>query len=438
MPTDVSSIRERNLIFLRAIEDILGLNAGKTWEEVRRELSDEQVKKIHITYAALWPKDTNITDLLPRPDRRVFRAIYVGLIDPRTIAASVIGLLRYFDEIVVLNPFTNATLMRPEYSPIDSPGQYKEQTIKNVALLMALISFIHDGVVHLVPDPIEFNDTFRQGVWAIAKERRGNIKPDRADLELSYELGRDDLKRMIARLPDEDLRRQIQDSDPELSADKITEVIAYIRNEHAADPLALIQPLATGEDGGQLIVMRGVNFELALFLAQLTGAAIYSDQHLTREDLAAARLPAADGSANADQVLPLQLGIALHPETIRAAREAATSLAVRASLRALFAIGLAQGNAPDGAAVEAALTAINETANADLPFARRSAEPIGKYEDTVFEIDARLLVPPNGYGLTAVRRFLVAFGRRRHLSTMPLAILFGRAVSGGSERAPPS
>jgi len=44
-----------------------------------------------------------------------------------------------------------------------------------VALLEALISFIHDGVVHLIPDPIEFNETFRETVWAIAKERRGKI-----------------------------------------------------------------------------------------------------------------------------------------------------------------------------------------------------------------------------------------------------------------------
>lgn len=342
MPADVFSIRERNLMFFRAIENILGLNTGKSWEDMRREFSDEQVKKIHTTYAALWPKDTNIADLLPRPDTRVFRALYVGLIDPRTIAASVIGWLRYFDEIVVLNPFTNATLMRPEYSPIDSPSQHKEQTIKNVTLFTALGSFIYDGVVHVIPDPIEFNETFREAVWAIAKERRGNIKPDRADLELSYELGRDDLKRMIARLPDQDLRREIRDSDPKPSDDKIDEVIAYIRKQHAADPLALIQPLATGKDGGQLMVMRGVNFELALFLSQLTGAAIYSDQRLTREDLAAARLPPADGSAGVDQVRPLQLALAFHPETIRAAREAATSLAVRASLRALFATGLAQ------------------------------------------------------------------------------------------------
>ena len=416
-------------MLFRAIENILGLNAGNSWEDVRRELSDEQVKKIHITYAALWPKDTNIADLLPRPDARVFRALYVGLIDPRTIAASVIGWLRYFDEIFVLDPFTNATLMRPEYSPIDSPGQYKEQTIKNVALFTALAPFIYDGVVHLIPDPIEFNETFRETVWAIAKERRGKIKLDRADLELSYELGRDDLKRMLARLPDEDLRRQIRESDSNLSDDKITEVIAYIRKEHAADPLALIQPLATGKDGAQLMVMRGVNFELALFLAQLTGAAIYSDQRLTRDDLAAARVLRADGSAGADQVLPLQLALALHPETIRAAREAATSLVVRASLRALFAIGLTQGDAADHPAVEAALVAVKEAADADLPAARGPAEPTGKYEDTVFEIDVRLLVPPNGYSLTAVRRFLVAFGRRRHLAAVPFAILFGRAAS---------
>ncbi len=434
MPTDVFSIRERNLMFFRAIENILELNTGKSWEDVRRELSDEQVKNIHTTYAALWPKDTNMADLLPRPDARVFRALYVGLIDPRTIAASVIGWLRYFDEIIVLNPFTNATLMRPEYSPIDSPAQYKEQTIKNVALFTALASFIYDGVVHLIPDPIEFNETFRETVWAIAKERCGKIDLDRADLDLSHELGRDDLKRMLARLPDEDLRRQIRESDTEIPEDQIAEVVKCIRKEHAADPLALIQPLATGKDGGQLVVMRGVNFELALFLAQLTGAAIYSDQRLTREDLAAARLPAADGSVNADQVLPLQLALALHPETIRAAREAATSLAVRASLRALFATGLAQVSAADRAAAEAALVAVKEAADADLPAARGPAEPTGKYEDTVFEIDARLLVPSNGYGLTAVRRFLVAFGRRRHLGAVPFAILFGRAASAGSRK----
>ena len=429
MPWDVYSIRERNLMFFRAIEKILGLSAGKSWEDVRRELSDEQVKQIHTVYAAIWPKDTNLPDLLPRPDGRVFRALYVGVIDPRTIAASVIGWLRYFDEIVVLNPFANATLMRQEYSPIDSPGQYKEQTIKNVALFMALVSFVHDGVVHLIPDPIDFSETFRQGVWTIAKERRGNVKLDRADLEVGYALGRDDMKRMLARLPDEDLHRQIRGSDPKLSDEKIAETIAYIRKEHAADPLALIQPLVPGEAGGQLQVMRGVNFELALFLAQLTGAAIYSDQRLTRDDLVVAHVPDSDGGTGTDRTLTLELALAMHPEKIRLAREAPTSQAVRASLRALFAAALAQGETTNAEAVEEALVRVQATTSADVPEAKGPAEATGKYEDTVFEIDAQLTVPPHGYGLTSVRRFLIAFGRRRHTNSVPLAILFGRAVS---------
>jgi hypothetical protein len=431
-PTDVFSIRERNLTFFRGIENILGLNRSKTWEDMRRELSDEQVAQIHTVYAALWPKDTGIADLLPRPDGRVFRALYVGIIDPRTIAASVIGWLRYFDEILVLNPFTNAALMRPEFSPIDSPGQYKEQTIKNVALVMALAPFIYDGTVHLIPDPIEFNDTFRQGVWTIAKERRGQMKPDSIDFELGRALGEDDFKRMWARLPDEDLRRQIRESDPEVADDKITELIAYIRKQHAADPLALIQPLAAGKDGGQLMVMRGVNFELALFLAQLTGAAIYSDQHLTREDLTAARDPSSRERAQSDRILPLKLAIALHPEKTRTARETRTAQAARNALQALFATSLAQRDVPNDAAVEAALEAVKEAVNAHLPLAKGPSKSTGKHEDTVFKIGAQLIVPPQGYGLTAVRRFLVAFGRRRHTSAVPFAILFGRAATADS------
>lgn len=438
MPTDVLSIRERNLIFFRTIEEVLGLNAGRSWEDVRRELSDEQVKRIHTTYAALWPKDTNIADLLPRPDGRVFRALYVGIIDPRTIAASVIGWLRYFDEIFVLNPFTNAMLVRPEYSPIDSPGQYKDQTIKNVALFMVLVSFIYDGVVHLIPDPIDFSETFRQGVWAIAKARRDNIKLDRSDLELGKELARDDLKRMMARLPDEDLRKQIRQSDPNLSDDKITEVIAHIRREHAADPLALIQPLSPGEAGGQLQVMRGVNFELALFLAQLTGAAIYSDQRLTRDDLESAQLRNTDGGARADRSLALELALAVHPAKIRAARETPSAHAVRASLRTLFATCVDQGHMPHATAVGAALAAVKVTMKADRPEAKGPAQPTGKYEDTVFQIEAQVIAPLHGYGLTAVRRFLVVFGRRRHTDRVPLAILFGRAATAAADPASPA
>jgi hypothetical protein len=64
-PWDVFSIRERNLMFANAVLDILGPNKGKARIDVRRDLSDEQVRRIHEVLAALWPADTNVAQLLP-------------------------------------------------------------------------------------------------------------------------------------------------------------------------------------------------------------------------------------------------------------------------------------------------------------------------------------------------------------------------------------
>ena len=355
MPCDVYSIRERNLMFCNAIEDILGLSRGKSWEDVRRELSDDQVKNIHAAYTSLWPKDTNIADLLPRPDGRVFRALYVGLIDPRTIAASVIGWLRYFDEILVLNPFANAANMRPEYSPIESPSQYKEQTIKNVALMLNLARLIHAGIVHLVPDPIEFNETFRDGVWAIAKERRSRLKPDADDLEVARALGSDDFKRVFARLPDESLRRQIREYSPELTDDKITDVIAL--HSPGAGGRSPRPDSAAGHGQREWSAPNHAGCELR---SGSVSRAAHRRCHLQRsttdaDDLAAARVPAEKGMTTNDRVLPLQIALAIDPEKLDAARAEPFSQAFRASLRTLWAAALARGESPNEPALDAAL-----------------------------------------------------------------------------------
>jgi hypothetical protein len=217
-------------------------------------------------------------------------------------------------------------------------------------------------------------------------------------------------------------------------------VIEYMRKQHAADPLALIQPMKPGKDGGQLQVMRGVNFELAMFLAQLTGAALYSDQRLTHDDLGAARQAPAAGGRIQERVLPLRLELEISPNVLDAARVKASSEVLRASLRALTAVALAHAESPDDAALDAALEKVRE-ASVALKKVEPAISDAGREDGppvAIFEIDARLLVPPNGYGLTAVRRFLVTFGRRRHLGAVPFAILFGRAASAGSGNVPTS
>lgn len=430
MPWNVYSIRERNLMFMHAIGSILEFDKGKSWEDVRRELSDDQVRQIHEAYASLWPKDTNIAELLPRPDERVSRAVYIGLIDPRTIAVSVVGWAQYFDQIVVLNPFLNEAFIRPEYSPIESPAQYKEQTIKNVALLESLVPLIHAGIVHLVPDPMEFNDTFREMVWKTAKERVGNIRPTAEDLHVAKELGKDDLKRMIGRLPDESLRRQLRLSSPELEGAKLDEAVKYIRAEHARDPLALIQPVKPGKDGGQLQQFRSTNFELALFLAQLTGAAIYTDQKSTTNDLLAATTPASAPQASTgreaiEHGLRLRIIIDDAPKSTLARRDASTSTAFRGALRGLLTASLSAGE-HSSQAVSGAIIELDQAANALL--AEGAPAEADDTCNAIFDIDATISVPSAGYGLNAAQRFLIAFGRRNHIAVVPLALMFGRAA----------
>jgi hypothetical protein len=441
MPWNVYSIRERNLMFMRAIEGILDLDAeGKTWEDVRTKLSDEQVSRIHVAYAALWPPETNLAELLPRPDPSVFRGVYVGLIDPRTIAVSVQGWLSYFDEILLPSPFMNAHNIKPEWSPIDSPAQYKEQTLKNILLLSMLMPHIYAGRLHFIPDPLDFNDFFRNSIWTIAKEKRDQMRPTEADLELARELGRDDFKRTFARLSDEDLRRQVRKYDPNISETNLEGVLKAFRYQQRKDPLALLQRMVPGNKNGQLMQFRAMNFELAMFLAQLIGGAIYSDQALTKTELEQARFPANTG--NAKEPSPVERTILVRlsvfgPYEAQVA-EIENCAGIRNRLRTLWQAASVYKCEEDAAAVN---TALDEVEQAVMTMIKEDGELTAPTErvgrQLGFDVDAHIVVPPKGFWSTATQRFLVTFGRRRRMESVPLAMLFGRAVTGSGSDAKP-
>lgn len=155
---------------------------GASWEDVRRTLSDDQVPRIHQAFAGLWPEDTDLAAMLPRPNPKKLRSVYIGISDPRTIEATVLGWLPYVDEIVLVNPFFLGTRMKPEFSPIDSPAGHKMQTLKNVLLLFKLEPFIRAGVVHLVPDPGEVSAALGQHVREVLTHRTAGWKPPKGGL----------------------------------------------------------------------------------------------------------------------------------------------------------------------------------------------------------------------------------------------------------------
>ena len=179
---------------IRAIHDIFLTGENRTWLDIRRDLSDIQVRRIHEVFASLWPTDTRLIDLLPSPQRKRSRALFLGMMDARTVCTLVVGMLAYVDEVVVVNPFVNANVLRPEFSPIQHPAQHRDQTLRNIFTMLALEPFIAAGRVHLIPDPLDYDMDFRQEILTITSHISENESPGPIDKAFFASLGREELK----------------------------------------------------------------------------------------------------------------------------------------------------------------------------------------------------------------------------------------------------
>lgn len=290
---NVLSIRERNLTLINGISDILKFSEAKSWLDVRRGISDDQVREIHELFAALWPVDTQLVELLPRPQSKRSRALYLGMVDPRTLSTSVTGMLPYVDELVLVHPFVNANGVRPEFSPTQNPSKFREQTLRNVFLLMQLEIAVRAGRVHLVPDPLDYDIGFRHEIMSITKREDMERTPlGPFDKALARAMARDERMRVIKRLPLDDLKAYITqhlgDKSQEFTAEDINTLAHRWKRELEEDPFASLDPVA--ETDGELKIFKGFSRETGLYVASLTGSFVY-----TSSDTQWARLHQTDG-----------------------------------------------------------------------------------------------------------------------------------------------
>src|SRR6266508_6516333 len=107
---------DKNRALLSEVADILGITRGKTWDEVRAELSADQVRGIYEVVGQLWPPGTDPVEALPEPSSSL-RAVYMGDITPRAMTENVTRLGFYADELLIFNPFRSPHTFSPEYDP---------------------------------------------------------------------------------------------------------------------------------------------------------------------------------------------------------------------------------------------------------------------------------------------------------------------------------
>lgn len=284
----VASIRERNLAFCNCIRDVLGLDSGKTWLDVRRELTEDQIKKIYGFYSTLWPRETDIYSLLPKPDGK-FRGLYTGTLDTRVIGINALPMASVFDEFLIETPVTNPNNVRPEFSPTESPGRYKYQSLKDFMFMLQMEPFIGLGLVNLIPDPSEFDLPLMRAMMEMARDRGHKEEIlDEPDRLLHFRMTTEDLLNSTAMMP-RDARIQLMIREFGLDEKTATQTITELESTAEASPLVMLQQVEH-KNSGQLINFRmGPNYEMALLIAQVTGSVLVTDSSSRWKELMSAQ-----------------------------------------------------------------------------------------------------------------------------------------------------
>jgi hypothetical protein len=273
------SIRERNLALYRATVDILDMGPGRTWTDVRRDLTDERISRLYGVFTAFWPIETDLLPLLPKPDGRP-RAVYTGAIHPELINEFAVGAGLYFGELLIEHPFVHAGTMRKEFSPVDNPQTYRQEILKAVALLVSLMPLVDCGLVNLVPDPCNFNLHLRDQMMQMARARVAGRDIAVDENDRTYKVMERDARRSLLLMPQDVLEAQLAGGIPGLEGVDAAKLREGLEAMKRADPLVSLQAdaLAGGKDGGMLSMSKlAPNFEMAMYLAQATGSAIATD-----------------------------------------------------------------------------------------------------------------------------------------------------------------
>lgn len=277
---DEVSIRERNLMLYNAIVNVLKLKDGKDWTTVRREMTDEQIGKVYHLFEGLWPLETDLLRLLPKPDGKP-RAVYTGSIHPSVITDFALGASLYFGPVLIQHPFLHAGIMRPEYNPVKNPKIYRQEFLKAVVFFFKVLPLVERGLINLVPDPGYFNAHLREQTFSMAKLRAGEITIAPRDTDRMHQLARDDFQRGLLSLSPDALRSQLTRAGaPRPDNVSMDDVMSYIERLKNDDPLAVLQDgsLEGGKNGGQFDVLKlAPNFEMTMYLAQATGSFIITD-----------------------------------------------------------------------------------------------------------------------------------------------------------------
>jgi hypothetical protein len=415
------SIRERNLMLQNGIANVLELESGKDWAQIRRELTDDKISKIYKLYETLWPLETDLLALLPKPDGEA-RAVYTGSIHPSSITDFALAAPLYFGELIVAHPFVHSGIMKKEMGPTGNPKSYRQEFLKTILFFLNVMPLVDLGLVNLIPDPCDFDFHLRGQMMSIARARSAAVQYDpKKDPRLQKQMEEDN-RRSIMLMPPDAMRRQLRKLMPDLNEEEVEAAMRAGMQMREGDPLAVLQEGSLeGEDGGQINMFKLVpNFEMTMYLAKATGAYIVTDSPFRWMEVQGAirrRFKAATpGLATlVNDIERSKFAFPQNATDVVAAALNKTGAGYPDLLRDLFKYL---------SSLEARGAKPNREAQFVGRFARAHAAAQGDFKKSgvpVKEGRISCVFPPGGIQDNTVNRLLLMSSSERHLSNVPMA-----------------
>ena len=240
-------------------------------------------------------------------------------------------------------------------------------------------------------------------------------------------LARDDFERRRLRLPEDELRREVRKSQPDIGPEPLERTIEHMKEKLANDPFALLQPVSTDKDGEELQATRRMNLELALFVAHLTGSAIYTDAPSDWRQLHEHTSAAADVGQRsqwaplAEKLASLIFTIDANPLISLETRKAGKLGRMRRVFRRIWNTTLTQGKDAnvDEIAKQLATSLENASVKAGIEWDTCSTTK-GPSERFCRRIE--LSAPDAGFNMNSVHRLLTTLVRTNYIESVPIAL----------------
>ncbi len=271
------SLEQRTKIMYNSIVDIFCFNQVKEWKDLKKFITADRIKKFYEVLTALWPPNTKMEAILPRPDDGNLRALYIGRHEPELILKNVLRYTLYTDEILVFLPFPIPWCIASEFNPLINPDQFKNHMLRSIAFIQELLPWILSGYVKLIPDPGSFDFQLRKStidMAAVRLKEKSFIEED--DFKESSALMKKRLSYGLFCAPEDYKRRIIKESQPNLTEKEIKSVLKHMKKTVENNPFMIDEPLA--ESSGQIEIFSfGANLEMAMYISYLTGAYLYTD-----------------------------------------------------------------------------------------------------------------------------------------------------------------